>query len=136
MVVDLVRASNDHGMLGSVSDGRRLNTSLSRQIQALTIVGDKDCIKTKVTGESKADKKTLEHWNATNRYLIRLFKWMEDKGRLFEVPMESLSKQYDETISAAVGASEPAPASAPALSPIPAGDTGDWGSGVNSSVPW
>ena len=136
MVVDLVRASNDHGMLGSVSDGRRLNTSLSRQIQALTIVGDKDCIKTKVTGDSKADKKTLEHWNATNRYLIQLFKWMEDKGRLFEVPMESLSKQYDETISAAVGASEPAPASAPALSPVPAGDTGDWGSGVNSSVPW
>lgn len=74
MILDLVRASNDHGMLSLVADGRRLNVLLSRQEHALTVVGDKNCTETEVTGDSKADKKALEKYNATNRYLIQLFK--------------------------------------------------------------
>ena len=135
IIVDLVRASNDQGRLGFVSDGRRLNVLLSRHEPALTVVGDQSCTKTEVTGDSKADKKALDKWNATNRYLIQLFKWMGDEGR--EVPvMEASSKRYDKMNAAVVGDSEPAPtSSAPTLSPVPAGDA-DWGSSVNTLVSW
>ena len=42
MIVALVRGSNDHGELGFMSDGSRLNVLLSRQKQALVIFGDKE----------------------------------------------------------------------------------------------
>ena len=45
MIVDFVRGSNDFGDLGFMSEGRRLNVLLSRQKEALVIVGDKDCVK-------------------------------------------------------------------------------------------
>lgn len=38
MILDLVRASNNQGILGFVADARRLNVLLSRQSHALTIV--------------------------------------------------------------------------------------------------
>lgn len=134
MIVDLVRASNYQRYPGVVSDGRRLNVSLSRQENALTIVGDKACIKVEVTGDHQEDKKTLEKRNATNRYIIQLFKWMENKDRLIEVHGESLYQKYDNMSSAAVGTSEPASADndiAPTSAPAPANNTVGWDSGAS-----
>ncbi len=85
MVVDLVRASNDQGNLGFLADSHRLSVLLSRQSHALTTVGDKHCTKPKTTGNENADKKVAEKSNKTNEFVIKLFDWMQKKGRSVEV---------------------------------------------------
>ena len=104
MIVDLVRGSNDQGNLGFVSDGHRLNVLLSRQEDTLTIVGDRDCTKIPITGDDQKDKKILERRNDTNRYMIKLFKWMENKGRLVEIRGEPLYQKYEKMMTAALTA--------------------------------
>ena len=91
MIVDLVRAANDAGNLGFVADGRRLNVILSRQIHALTIVGDQKCTILERTGDAKEDAKTAKKRDQDNRYVIKLFAWMEEKGRVIHVPVESVT---------------------------------------------
>lgn len=118
MVVDLVRGSNDLADMGFVAEGRRLNVLLSRQKHALTIFGDKDCIKVVVTVDEKADAKEAKRRNYDNRHLIKLFDWMQNNGRLVHVPVETLSQQY---VSFA-----PVPAPAPASGPPSVTDNGGW----------
>ena len=89
MVADIVRASNDHGVLGSAKDPRRLNVLHSRQTQALVIFGDMDCVKSLSTDPIDLQKVAQE-----NRYLIRIFKWMQNKGRVVKIATEDLSQDF------------------------------------------
>ena len=91
MIVDLVRASNDGAELGFVSRSRRLNVLLSRQRQALVIVGDKHCIKPIITGDEVDDTKDR---NYENGKIIKMLEWMQENGRLVEVPLDSVSRDY------------------------------------------
>ena len=93
MVVDLVRASNDKGILGSMSKRRNLNVLLSRQRQAVVIFGDKDCVKSLDPGEEKFMQDAKSH-KYNDRYVMKMFEWMQEKGRLVQVPAESLSQEY------------------------------------------
>lgn len=94
MILDLVRASNDYGELGFMADGRRLNVSLSRQMQALVIFGDQDCVKTLETGDEVGDRGKTKSRNHENRYFMRMVEWIKKKGRLVDVDARSLSQQY------------------------------------------
>ena len=42
MIIDFVRATDEYGELWIMADARRLNALLSRQRQALVIIGEKD----------------------------------------------------------------------------------------------
>ena len=92
--LDLVRATNDSAELGFMAEGRRLNVLLSRQEQALVIVGDKDCIKPLLTGSEKEDRKELSNRNYDNRQVIKIFGWLTKNGRLVEIPLDSVSQDY------------------------------------------
>lgn len=135
MIVDLVRASSDMADLGFMADARRLNVLHSRQTQALTIFGDKDCVKTGSTGNQEADEKESKKRNYDNRFLIQLFKWMQNRGRLVEIPAESLSQQYVKPTARAPPARAPvsAPAPGPASTSGPASTT-DWDSSSNAAA--
>lgn len=80
IIVDLVRGTNDQGGLGFMADARRLNVLLSRQRQALVIVGDKAC-----TDPASIDRREINQINSRNRPVIKVFEWMEAKGRLVNV---------------------------------------------------
>lgn len=73
MIVDLIRASNDAGDLGFVTDGRRLNVLLSRQTHAVIIVRNKDCTNLELTGDEMEDAKVAQKPNNGNRHIIKLF---------------------------------------------------------------
>ena len=88
MIVDLMRASNDHGELGFVSQSRHLNVLLSRQNQALVIVGDKDRIKPIVMGKKDVDARVARQRNYENRKILEMFAWMQKNGRLVDVPLK------------------------------------------------
>ena len=99
MFVDFVRASNDAGALGFVSDARRLNVLITRQTVGLWIICDERCVLTldaqrqldnpiiglgetnanpTQTGETKAKvKKTQE--DQRNTTVIAMFAWMREK---------------------------------------------------------
>lgn len=94
LIVDLVRASNDHAELGFMSDGRRLNVLLSRQKQALIIFGDKACVKPMVTGVEQEDEMVAQRRNDSNRHLIKVFAWFEKKGRSVDIATDSLPNNY------------------------------------------
>ena len=89
MLVDFVRASNDAGTLGFVSDARRLNVLITRQTVGLWIICDERCVLTLDVqrqldepiiglGETKAmAKKTQE--DQRNTTVIAMFAWMREK---------------------------------------------------------
>lgn len=89
MIVDLVRAKNDQGILGFMPDKRRLNVLLSRQQHALVIFGDQDCTKIQT-----ADVDEIKRRDSDNRLLMRTFQWLERKGRRVNVSTDELSQQY------------------------------------------
>ena len=91
MVVDLVRATNDHGVLGFAKDPRRLNVLHSRQRQALVIFGDMDCTKSLSTDPIELQKLAHE-----NRHLLQIFKWVQNKGRVVKIATEDLSQEFVE----------------------------------------
>ena len=76
MIINLVRVSNDLGELGFMSDGRRLKMLLSRQKQTLIIFGDKDCVKTTVTGDEREDEMVAKRRNEANRHLLKVLAWL------------------------------------------------------------
>lgn len=94
MVVDLVRAENDVANLGTLSEGRHLNVLLSRQKQAIAIFGDRKCIKTKKTRDETVNDRLLKECKWDNRKVIKMFDWMQEKGRHVEIPARSLSQKY------------------------------------------
>ena len=94
IIVDLVRATNDVGQLGFLAEGRRINVLLSRQEQALVIVGDKDCVNTPHTGSEKEDQKVIGKHNHDSRHVIKMLEWLTKNGRLVEIPLDSLSQDY------------------------------------------
>ena len=94
MIVDLVRGSNDFGDLGFMSEGRRLNVLFSRAKEALVIVGDKDCVKYSGTGDKKEDDKIEKRRNENNRHLLKAFAWLDEHGRRYDVPADTISSTY------------------------------------------
>lgn len=94
MIVDLVRGSNDHAELGYMSAGRRLNVLISRQEQALVVFGDKECTKPVVTGNKEIDRSSHARRNNTNRQVIKMFDWLQKKGRRVEASAKSLAQDY------------------------------------------
>ena len=89
MFVDFVRASNDAGTLGFLSDARRLNVLITRQTVGLWIICDERCVLTLDVqkqidepiirlGETKAmAKKTQE--DQRNTTVIAMFAWMRER---------------------------------------------------------
>ena len=125
MIVDLVRATNDAGELGFMSDSRRLNVLLSRQRQALVIVGDKDCTKIMST-----DANDIRLHESRNSSVAKVFQWLETKGRVIDLVSNELSQDFI-TFDAA-GASLPnddhTEAAGGWVDEVPAQTTeGDWG---------
>ena len=94
MIVDLVRGSNDHGDLGFVSEGRRLNVLFSRQKEALVIFGDKDCVTYLETGDQTEDLKISKTREERNRNLTKVFTWLEAHGRYVILPADATSNKY------------------------------------------
>ena len=113
--VDLVRASNDVGVLGFVSDARRLNVLITRQTVGLWIVADERMVLgyaaqqardnpigessaagadgqvSGAAGNSKVQKSQEDQRNTT---VIAMFAWMREKGRVVNVAKESLTEKY------------------------------------------
>ena len=113
MIVDLVCASNDMAAIDFVSNGRRLNNLITRQQQALIIIGDKNCTQVAETGSDERDKAEKSKRDYENRYLISVFQYMQKKGRIVELPVDDLSDKYVEFPST-VQDEDPAPAAGPA----------------------
>lgn len=59
MIADLVCASDGLANLGSVAEGSRLNVLLSHHMQVAIVFGDKNYIKCTVTGDARADSRSL-----------------------------------------------------------------------------
>lgn len=55
LIVDWVRANNDAGRLGFLTDRKRLNVLHTRQQDSLTIVGDTACVTGVVPPEDNAE---------------------------------------------------------------------------------
>ena len=89
MIADFVRATNDHGELGFMADRRRLNVLLSRQLQALVIIGDKDC-----TNLLSTDTRDTRNNKSRICDIIRVFTWLQEKGRVVEIPFDELSQKF------------------------------------------
>ena len=89
MIVDFVRATNDYGELGFMADARRLNVLLSRQRQALVIIGDKNCTKLTTT-----DPQEIREKDSQNRRVAKVFLWMQEKGRVVEISSDELSQDF------------------------------------------
>ena len=66
MIIDLVRASNDKADIGFVSDGRRLNVLITRQQQAVIIVGDQNCTQVVEVGSEEKTRKLIMDRFATS----------------------------------------------------------------------
>lgn len=131
MVVDLVRATNDHGVLGFAKDSRRLNVLHSRQRQALIIFGDMDCTKSLST-----DPIELQKFAQENRHLFQIFKWVQNKGRVVKIATEDLSQEFVELQKIAPEEEDPPAAPAPKdTEPGPA-PFGDWGSSEAQPSAW
>ena len=145
LIVDLVRATNDIAQLGFMSEGRRLNVLLSRQKQAVVIFGDKDCVKPLLTGDEKEDARMVKRCNHNNRHLIKVFAWLDKKGRCVDVPTDSLPKNYVQLneINATNNDNtddQPKPIEPKETEPKPTApnDTQGWNaeSAQNTDVPW
>ena len=107
MIVDLVRATNDHRDLGFTFEGRHVNVLLSRQQQALVIVDDKDYATPAIIGDIDTDTKKVNKRNGENKHVLRMFKWLETEGRIVDVSLESLPTQYIDPESFSIKESEP-----------------------------
>ena len=109
MVNDFVRASNDLGELDFMAEGRRLNVLLSHQQQALVIFGNKGCTKPVVVGDAKEDEFVAKRRNEINRHLLKVFALIEKKGRLVNIPTDSLSQDYVALDPLTISTSDDAP---------------------------
>ena len=102
MIVDLVRAGNDHGDLGFLGKKEHLNVLLTRQRQHLFVVGDATCCDADLAAEQyeaaaaeliddpkEADKKNK---GRKNLWVMRVLKWFNEKGRVHTVNMADLNQ--------------------------------------------
>ena len=55
-----------------MADSRRLNVLLSRQCQALVIIGDKDC-----SNITSTDSYEIRQHESRNRSFTKVFEWMK-----------------------------------------------------------
>ena len=107
MIVDLVRASNDHGALGFLGKKERLNVLLSRQVMYLFVIGNTTGTQAvfatvsavDVTPEENADLEaepatTTPNNDRRNQWVIKVIHWFQQHGRVAEVLMENLTEEY------------------------------------------
>ena len=106
MIVDLVRAGNDHGDLGFLGKKERLNVLLTRQRQHLFVVGDATCCDADLAAEEyeaaaaeliddpkeASDKKNEEPKGRKNMWVMRVLKWFNENGRVHIVDMAELKQ--------------------------------------------
>ena len=105
MIVDLVRAGNDHGDLGFLGKKERLNVLLTRQRQHLFVVGDATCCDADLALEAYdaaaaalidapndvSDRNTQEPIGRKNVWVMKVLKWFKEKGRVAAVDMAGYS---------------------------------------------
>lgn len=72
-----------------MADNRRLNVLMSRQRQALVVIGDKDCTKILST-----DSNDISMYESRNRSVIKVFEWLKAKGRVVEIASSELSQEF------------------------------------------
>lgn len=64
MIVDLIRATDEHEGLGLMTNARRLNVLMSRQRQVLVIMEDKSC--TKLSSLDSRDIRYIDYRNCVD----------------------------------------------------------------------
>ena len=103
MIVDFVRAGNDHGSLGFLTKKERLNVLLSRQRMHLFVVGDTTCTKAAYTADPtleedadlQADPATITPGNdRRNQWVIKVLEWFQQRGRVVEIDITTLTETY------------------------------------------
>lgn len=101
MIVDLVRASNNKGMIGFLRKKERLNVLLTRQQQHLFVVGDIECAKESYLASTSADTPadapvdvTAAKRNEQNKWVIKVLTWFKEHGRVAKVDKEILTEQF------------------------------------------
>ena len=82
MIVDLVCAGNSEGNNGFSADSRHLNVLLSRQQDALVIIGDRKCLD---VPKKSAPKYKYDQATKRNRHLKGVFDWLTQKGRKVDI---------------------------------------------------
>lgn len=117
MFIDFVRASNDTGTLGFVSDAKTLIYIITRQTVGLWVICDERCVLTlgqqaerdnpiessegneaeqvQQAGDDRsgrAEKKSLE--DRRNATVIAMLDWLRQKGRVLNVAKKSLTERY------------------------------------------
>ena len=92
MVVDLVHATNDNGVLGFMPKPSRLSVLHSHQMHALVIFEDKHCTIPLKVGNDAEDDRDAERRDQENRVVIKIFKWLETRGRRVHVSWVSLPR--------------------------------------------
>ena len=101
--MDLVRASNDAGVLGFVSHTRRLNVLVTRQQIGLWIVADERCVLT-LDRQAQIDNpndefipsKDKSKEDRRNSKVIAIFDWMRQKGWVVNIDKGSLTEDFVE----------------------------------------
>ncbi|KAL9136699.1 MAG: hypothetical protein Q9175_002098 [Cornicularia normoerica] len=107
VVVDPVRAKNDHGSLGFFRKKERLNLLLTRHTQHLFVVGDPTCCETDfaaanlpveasepTTANNTLTVATSNSRDRRNVWMVKVLRWFQEHGRDSSVAMDTLIEAY------------------------------------------
>lgn len=107
MVVDPVRAENDHGSLGFFRKKERLNLLLTRHTQHLFVVGDPTCCETdfaaanlsieaseRATADNTLAVATSNPSDRRNVWMVKVLGWFQEHGRVSSMAMDKVTEAY------------------------------------------
>lgn len=92
MISDAVRSKNDKGNLGFFSKPKRINVWMSRCQHVQILIGNTECVNPPKVDDKVADDKTSRKLEGQNKYLIKMFKWLEAKGRIARWSLQDIPK--------------------------------------------